>query len=123
MFQNVRTIAVYSAKLDEAKRFYTEILGFEVFSEPTPQLVFLRSTSGKIFLYLEGGYTPTPVDPQSSRLSVFLEAEGSARETFDTLKTRGVNLLQEAPEEVGDGTACFQFTDPDGNILEVAGKA
>ncbi|MHC4598966.1 MAG: VOC family protein [Planctomycetota bacterium] len=123
MFKDVQTIAVYTADLKRAKAFYTDVLGFEITSELGEDLCFLRSRSGTLHVYMEGGREPAPVGPRTARLGFFLEAEESARETFERLRDRGVTMLHEAPEEVGDDLACFQFIDPDGNILDVAGKA
>ena len=122
MFERVRALAVYATDLKRAKRFYTEVLDFELSAELGPGLCFLKSKSGNINIYLEGGKKQTQVDNQTSRLSFFLQAERSASETHASLKAAGVNLLQEAPELVGDKTACFQFKDPDGNIIEVCGE-
>lgn len=122
MFESARTLAVYVTDMQRAKKFYTEILGFEISAELGPNLCFLKSKSGKIYIYLEGGNKPTSIDPQTSRLSFFLQAENSASETYATLKSAGVKLLQKAPEQVGEDTYCFQFEDPDGNIIEVAGR-
>jgi predicted enzyme related to lactoylglutathione lyase len=122
MFERIRTLAIYVTDLKKAKRFYIDILGFELTANLGPKLCFLKSKSGEINIYMEGGKKPTSIDNQTSRLSFFLQADNSASETYASLKAAGVKLLQRAPELVGDGTACFQFEDPDGNIIEVAGK-
>ena len=122
MFENIRTVAVYVTDLGRAKKFYTEALGFEVTAEVTPTLCFLRSRSGKISIYLEGGQKPAKTDSKTVRLSFFLQTEQSAKDVYKALKAKGVKLLQEAPEPVDENTSCFQFEDPDGNILEVSGK-
>lgn len=122
MFKSIGALAVYVTDLKKAKRFYTGILGFELSVDLGPNLCFLKSKSGDINIYMEGRKKQTPVDNQTTRLSFFLQAERSAPETYASLKAAGVKLLQEAPELVGDETACFQFEDPDGNIIEVSGK-
>jgi catechol 2,3-dioxygenase-like lactoylglutathione lyase family enzyme len=121
LFENITTVAVYVSDADRAKKFYTEILGFQVAADIHPNLCFMKSESGRINIYLEGGKSCASVDEGTCRLSFFLQAEKSAQEVFDHLRSEGVKLLQEAPELVGDDTYCFQFEDPDGNILEVAG--
>lgn len=123
MFKSIRSLAVYTTDMKRAKKFYIEILGFETFSEATPQLCFLKSKSGEINIYLAGGYKPASTDNKISRLSFFLKPEKSAPETYALLKAAGVKLLQKTPEFVGDNTYCFQFEDPDGNVIEVAGSA
>ena len=122
MFAGVRTVAVYVTQIEKAKEFYSGLLGFGVSADLGPNLCFLRSKSGQVHIYLEGGHKPSSVDDDTARLSFFLEPEKGVSETFESLKAAGVELLQEAPEEVGDDTHWFQFKDPDGNILEVAGR-
>ncbi|MCK5052347.1 MAG: VOC family protein [Candidatus Cloacimonetes bacterium] len=122
MFKNINTLAVYVSDKEKAKKFYTDILGFEVSADLGPNLCFLKSGNGKINIYLEGGMKQTTNDNQTCRLSFFLQAEETANKTFESLKNAGVTLLQEQPEKVDDNIACFQFLDPDGNIIEVEGR-
>ena len=114
MFERIGALAIYVTDLKKAKNFYSEILGFEVSADLNPNLSFLRSKSGHINIYMEGEKKQDLINSQTCRLSFFLQAEKSASETYACLK---------APEPVGDETACFQFKDPDGNIIEVSGKA
>jgi catechol 2,3-dioxygenase-like lactoylglutathione lyase family enzyme len=122
MFTDVSCLAVYVTDYERAKSFYTEVLGFDVRVEPGPELCFLVSKSGEVNIYLEGGYEPSSVNERTARLSFFLEAEESVFETYEDLKAAGVELLQDAPEQVGDDRYVFRFADPDGNIIEVSGK-
>ena len=123
MFEGANTLAVYSSDMERARAFYTGVLGFEVRAEPAPDLCFLVSGSGELHIYLEGGHRISRVDEDSCRLSIFLRTEGSIFEVFDGLKEAGVELLDEAPSEVGANTFVFRFRDPDGNILEATGGA
>ena len=122
MFKEVRTLAVYATDMARSRQFYTEVLGFRVRADVHPGLCFLASPNGKIDIYLEAGMKPAAVDSKTARLSFFLETDSTAAETFARLKAAGVTLLQDAPEEVGDGIFCFQFLDPDGNVLEACGR-
>ncbi|TKJ44306.1 hypothetical protein CEE36_00780 [candidate division TA06 bacterium B3_TA06] len=121
MFKSIHTIAVYVSDMERARRFYTGTLGFDVRVDLGPTLCFLISKSGNINIYLEAGHKPNPVDNKGTHLSFFLETDKSAQKTFDALKAAGVEILNDAPEEVGDGVFAFQFLDPDGNILEATG--
>jgi len=122
MFKRVRTIAVYVTDMARARQFYTEVLGFRVQADVHPGLCFLASRDGGISIYLEAGMKPSAVDGGTARLSFFLETEGTATETYARLKAAGVRLPQDAPEAIGDGNFCFQFLDPDGNIIEACGR-
>ncbi len=121
MFKRTGALAVYVTDKERAKAFYTTVLGFEVAADLGPDVCFLKSPNGAIDIYLEGGKKPADIDNQTSRLSFFLLAEGSASAAYATLRDAGVRLLQEEPEAVDDNTACFQLLDPDGNIIEVCG--
>lgn len=122
MFESASTLAVYVTDMTRAKKFYTEILQFDISADLGPELCFLKSKSGKFYIYLKGGYKPCAIDSRTSRLGFFLRSEKSAAETLAQLKAAGVKVLQETPEQVADDTACFQFEDPDGNIIDVAGS-
>lgn len=123
MFTDVSCLAVYVTDYERAKRFYTEVLGFEVRVELGPELCFLVSKSGEVNIYLEGGYEPGSAGEQIARLSFFLETKKSIFETYENLKAAGVKLLQNAPEQVGDDRFVFRLADPDGNLIEVSGKS
>jgi catechol 2,3-dioxygenase-like lactoylglutathione lyase family enzyme len=121
MFKDVKTVAIYVTDLEAAKAFYTDVLGFRCAAQVALDLCFLVSESGSVHVYLKGSMKPGRADRRSTRLSFFLEPEGSVSDTYGRLKSSGVRLLQKAPEYVGDGNYWFQFEDPDGNIIEVAG--
>jgi len=122
VFERISSLGVYVTDLERARKFYTETLGFEVSADLGPTLCFLRSKSGKVNIYLEGGHKPATADADTARLSFFLEPADSVHKVFDFLKTQGVNPMQSAPEQVGDDVWWFQFPDPDGSILEVSGR-
>jgi catechol 2,3-dioxygenase-like lactoylglutathione lyase family enzyme len=123
MFDSIGALAVYVTDFERAKQFYTEVLGFTLRVQLTPTLCFLQSQSGSIHVYLQGGHRPASVDRDTARLSFFLQTQDSAARAYAALKAAGVTLLQESPEQVDDNTQCFQFEDPDGNIIEVSGRA
>jgi predicted enzyme related to lactoylglutathione lyase len=122
LFESITTVAVYVSDTERAKKFYTETLGFQMAADIHSNLCFLKSESARINIYLEGGKRRGSVDEEACRLSFFLQTEKPASEVFEYLKGRGVKVLQDSPQFVGDDTYCFQFEDPDGNILEVAGR-
>ena len=123
MFARIRSLAVYVSDMRRAKKFYTEILGFEISAELEPNLCFLKSKSGNINVYMEGGYKRTRTSNKACRLSFFLQSDKPASECYAMLRSAGVELLQPKPESVDEETAVFQFKDPDGNIVEVSAKA
>ncbi len=122
MFESASTLAVYVTDMARAKKFYTEVLEFEVSADLGSELCFLKAKSGKFSIYLSAGHKPQSVDNKTSRLGFFLRSRKPAAETMVQLKAAGATVLQDTPTQVADDTACFQFKDPDGNIIDVAGS-
>lgn len=122
MFKGIRALAIYVTDMKRAIKFYTKTLGFEIPIKIHSNLCFLKFKKSNLYIYLEGGKKPSSIDVDASRLSFFLEPKKTASEVYAALKAKNVKLLQKAPELVQDDIACFQFEDPDGNIIEVSGK-
>ncbi len=122
MFDSVRTIAVYASDLERSKRFYVDLLGFEVRVQVAPDLCFLQSPGGGLHLYLEGGHDPSTISEKNCRLGFYLEASRPVPEVFDALQGAGAAVSPDAPEEVGDGVFTFRVEDPDGLLLDVTGS-
>jgi len=122
VFESASTLAVYVTDMARAKKFYTEVLKLEISADLGPELCFLKAKSGEFTVYLRAGHKPHTADSKTSRLGFFLRSKESAAETLVQLKAAGVKVLQDEPEQVADDTACFQFEDPDGNIIDVAGS-
>jgi catechol 2,3-dioxygenase-like lactoylglutathione lyase family enzyme len=119
MITGITTVAVYATDKEIAKRFYTDVLGFEVSADLGPTLCFLHSTNRHLYIYLKGGMQKAHLNAQSTRLSFFLETDMLASEAYRILTERGARPLQQAPEAVDEEKACFQVPDPDGNIIEI----
>ena len=112
-------VQCFVSDLDEAKRFYGEILGFELKSESDRWLVF--DIQGMDFVVISGG---EPVDrnrPYGSECATVLclFSENIERDT-SILKSRGVRFLSEI-QTVQEGKF-VPFEDPDGNLLELIQK-
>jgi catechol 2,3-dioxygenase-like lactoylglutathione lyase family enzyme len=123
MFSGIGALAIYVKDKERAKEFYINKLGFETAFDINENLCFLRTKNNEVYIYLEGGHIPAKTDEKSCRLSFFLNSELSAKDTFDKLKSNGVNILDEYPKQVDNDKACFRFTDPDGNIIEACGNS
>ena len=122
MFNGIGALAIYVKDKEAAKEFYIKKLGFETAFDINENLCFLKTKNNAVYIYPEGGHITAETDEKICRLSFFLNSELSAKTTFDTMKSRGINILDEKPEKVDEDKACFRFTDIDGNILEVCGK-
>ena len=115
----VQFVAVYVDDFETNFVFYNKVLGLEKNYEMGVNACFFNI--GQNFtLYLEGGNRRIELDKKTMRTSFVLQVE-SASALFEKLKKAGINLIQDAPLEMGKGEFWFQFYDPAGNILEILG--
>jgi len=113
----LRHLALNAHRLDAMKRFYVDLLGFEVEWEPDPDNVYLSSGSDNLALHRS-----TEADAaDGSRLDHFGLIVRSAAEVdrwAAFLESRGVTLDQ-VPRTHRDGARSCYFRDPDGNRIQV----
>jgi predicted enzyme related to lactoylglutathione lyase len=106
---------------DKALDFYTNALGMEKRVEnPTPDgLRFLTvGVEGDDFQLVLWPGTPGQAQPAMGRppASVTIETD-DIRTTFDEMKSRGVEFVSDVLQFPWGSVA--QFTDPDGNLLQI----
>lgn len=116
--REINVLAVYVSDLEKAKAFYIEQLGFEECEEISPGIL-LRS--GDVTLYMEAGRKKRK--SESREFSEFSPcfATDSVKQTFEVLKSSGVKVVEEYLE-FAPTFALFKIIDPDGNLIEIAGK-
>jgi catechol 2,3-dioxygenase-like lactoylglutathione lyase family enzyme len=121
MFSGISVLTVYVSDLERAKAFYTGMLGCTLAAELSPTACFLKLCEDAPWIYVESGYKPVEEPASVCRTGFCLELEGSILDLKAKLLARGVKVLQEEPGQLGENVWWFQFLDPDGNVLEVAG--
>ena len=106
--------------LDQAERFYTEVLGLEVAQRLGRHQILLRCGGQMLALFERRNLPPRPTDRIDNPLGkghhafkVSPEDFQAARELF---KMRGAPT--HGPIDWGDHD-CLYFLDPDGNLLEI----
>ena len=121
MLEKVFYTSVLVSDQDKALDFYTNALGMEKRVEnPTPDgLRFLTvGVEGDDFQLVLWPGTPGQAQPAMGRppASVTI-ATDDIRTTFDEMKSRGVDFVSDVLEFPWGSVA--QFTDPDGNLLQI----
>lgn len=126
MFQSSFT-SMSASNLDEAKEFYTHILGLEVTSEDMTLQLALPGNSGALSIYSKENH-----EPATFTVVNFVVADIDA--AYDALKNKGVTFEQyddlgggAIPDEKGIlrgkeaqiGPNIAWFKDPAGNILSI----
>src|SRR5690349_135126 len=116
----LRHVALNARDLAAMKRFYVDLLGFEVEWEPDPDNVYLSSGVDNLALHrapaaaASGERTPTPLD----HLGLIVAAADDVDRWAQFLESRGV-VLRAQPRTHRDGARSCYFEDPDGNTIQI----
>jgi len=114
----IQVIGIYSTDLERARKFYVELLGLTVKQEMPPGLLL---AAGDTTIYLEGGRR-LAVDPGLFGASTSVcFAAASIKKAYARLKASGAHIVEPYTEMAPD-FAMFQIADPDGLVVEFAGK-
>ncbi len=110
--------AVYTSDLDRARRFYVDMLGLEERGAMAPGVLL---GVGSFTLYLEGGrVSGAGAGMVSPTISLCFDSS-SIRAAYDKLRQAEVAVVEEY-REYSPEFAMFRVADPDGNVLEFAGR-
>lgn len=120
----ISTILVVT-DIDEARRWYTDVLGAELFREYGGTSVVLTFLGSWLLLVTGGeptddkpGITFAPGDDRSRVDHSFTIRVQDCRASYDVLLARGAEFLT-PPYDWGAEVRCF-FRDPDGNLFEIS---
>jgi len=117
MITGVRSVGIYVRDQDQAKKFYTETLGFELLQD-TPmgdgpdaaRWIEVAPPDRSVLLVL---FTPPGQEDRVGTFSNILFACDDVPGTHQELTARGVQFVDEPRQEFWGWWASFQ--DPDGN--------
>lgn len=113
----LRHLALFVVAFEETKRFYTDLLGFEVEWEPDPDNSYLTSGSDNLALHRappERSFRETTLD----HLGLLVREPEDVDAWAQFLEARGVRLATQ-PRTHRDGARSFYVDDPDGNRVQV----
>lgn len=114
MIKTVWCVTFYVSDLKRAAIFYEETLGLEKKYEYSSYVGFeCGGVEIGLIPKLKEGQKVSPLSPAVEFLVDDIE------KVYNELKKRGVNFVKELHEEPWGGRQAT-FTDPDGNILEIA---
>jgi catechol 2,3-dioxygenase-like lactoylglutathione lyase family enzyme len=110
------TLMVFVTDLDEARRFYGEVLGFPLKRATDEMLVFEHAGADLVAFACEH---PADFDDYATAArSAFVFRVASLERSMAKLRARGVRFLHEAPAE-GPLGRYAAFVDPCGNVHEI----
>src|SRR5438874_3072697 len=112
----LRHVALNARQLDAMKRFYVDLLGYEVEWEPDPDNVYLSSGIDNLALHRATGEPPSasPLD----HLGLIVKQADDVDRWAAFLESRGVTL-DAKPKTHRDGARSCYFSDPDGNKVQI----
>lgn len=112
----LRHAALFVQAFDETRRFYTDLLGYQVEWEPDPDNVYLSSGTDNLALHraTEERSRETALD----HLGVLVKSPDEVDAWARYLERHGV-VLEAQPRTHRDGARSFYVKDPDGNTVQV----
>ena len=120
----LRHLALNARELDAMKRFYVDLLGFEVEWEPDADNVYLSSGHDNLALHRwRGPATSRPGDDPSGaspldHLGVIVRSADDVDRWAAFLESRGITL-DARPRTHRDGARSCYLRDPDGNQVQI----
>jgi catechol 2,3-dioxygenase-like lactoylglutathione lyase family enzyme len=117
----LRHLALNARDLAAMKRFYVDVLGFEVEWEPDGDNVYLSSGIDNLALHraspLPAGHSVGP-GQSLDHLGVIVRSADDVDRWAAFLESRGV-ALDAKPKTHRDGARSCYFSDPDGNKVQI----
>jgi catechol 2,3-dioxygenase-like lactoylglutathione lyase family enzyme len=120
----LRHLALNVRNFEPMKRFYTDLLGFEVEWEPDADNVYLSSGIDNLALHRSAPLTtdrptaaasgPSPLD----HLGLIVRSTDDVDRWAEFLEGRGVTI-DAKPRTHRDGARSCYFRDPDGNVVQI----
>jgi catechol 2,3-dioxygenase-like lactoylglutathione lyase family enzyme len=114
----LRHVALNVARLDEMKRFYTDLLGFVVEWEPDADNVYLSSGIDNLALHRSTATTSQVGAGALDHLGVIVRQAADVDRWAAFLESRGVTI-EAKPRTHRDGARSCYFSDPEGNKIQV----
>jgi catechol 2,3-dioxygenase-like lactoylglutathione lyase family enzyme len=109
-------IMVFVSDLGEAKRFYSDVLGFPVKAQRTNYLELVNEKCD--FIAFKCDRDAKVQDYSRVARSVFAFEVGSVEQSIRELRTKGVEFLHQEPAE-NEFSRYVAFADPFGNVHEL----
>jgi catechol 2,3-dioxygenase-like lactoylglutathione lyase family enzyme len=112
----LRHLALFVVAFEDTKRFYIDMLGFDIEWEPDPDNTYLTSGSDNLALH-RASVTRSSRETVLDHFGLLVRAAEDVDMWARFLETRGVTLVTQ-PRTHRDGARSFYVDDPDGNRIQ-----
>jgi len=123
MLRGLSTVSLYAADMEEATRWYTDVLGVEPYfirpvpPDPPAYIEFRIGDYQHGLGVIDSRYAPAGVTPGPASAVIYWHVD-DVRATFETLLSKGATEHQ-ALTDRGAGFITASVVDPFGNILGI----
>ena len=118
----LRHLALHARDFDAMKRFYVDLLGFDVEWEPDPDNTYLSSGIDNLALHRAKGPSTSlaarDLPGALDHLGLIVRMPEDVDKWAAYLESKGVELPV-TPKTHRDGARSFYFRDPDGNTIQI----
>jgi predicted enzyme related to lactoylglutathione lyase len=116
MLRGLATVSYWAGDLTSAKRWYTELLGFEPYFERPGYIEFRVGDHEDELGIIDSSYAPNPLSQPGGEIVYWHVNDVPA--TFSKLLSMGATVY-EGPQDRGEGFITASVVDPFGNILGI----
>jgi len=116
--RGLRHLALFVRSFEETKRFYIDLLGFQVEWEPNTDNTYLTSGTDNLALHRVPEATSATREAVLDHLGLIVRTPDDVDAWARFLETQGVALATQ-PRTHRDGARSFYVHDPDGNRVQI----
>jgi catechol 2,3-dioxygenase-like lactoylglutathione lyase family enzyme len=114
----LRHVALNARQLEEMRKFYVDVLGFEVEWEPDADNVYLSSGVDNLALHRVSGESARQEKGALDHIGLIVRSAAEVDGWAAFLEGKGI-VLDAAPKTHRDGARSCYFRDPDGNTIQI----